>query len=405
MPKIKVKNPIVDINGDEMARVIWDQIKKSLIIPFLDLDLLEFDLSITNRNITDDRVTVDAAKAIKKNSVGVKCATITPDDKRIVEYNLSKKFPSPNGTIRNILNGTIFREPIIIKSIPKIVNHWNESVVIARHAFGDIYKSKEIDIKKNGKLTLRFESNDKKEIIEETIFEFNSPGVGISYFNVDSSIRDFAYSCFNFALDRKIPIFLSTKNTILQKYDERFKNIFDEIFENEFKVKFQHNNITYQHRLIDDMVACMMKWSGGFIWACKNYDGDVMSDLVAQGYGSLGLMTSVLLSPNGEVLETEAAHGTITSHYLQHKNGLDTSTNPIASIFAWSRGLLHRSNLDKNKSLKNFAENLEKICIDTVENGLMTKDLALMIGPDQKWINTNQLFQILSKKLAELSDI
>ncbi|MEL0245889.1 MAG: NADP-dependent isocitrate dehydrogenase [Alphaproteobacteria bacterium] len=399
MPKIKVKNPIVDINGDEMARVIWDQIKKSLIIPFLDLNLLEFDLSITNRNITDDRVTVDAAKAIKKNSVGVKCATITPDDKRIVEYNLSKKFPSPNGTIRNILNGTIFREPIIIKSIPKIVNHWNESVVIARHAFGDIYKSKEIDIKKNGKLTLRFESNDKKEIIEETIFEFNSPGVGISYFNVDSSIRDFAYSCFNFALDRKIPIFLSTKNTILQKYDERFKNIFDEIFENEFKIKFQHNNITYQHRLIDDMVACMMKWSGGFIWACKNYDGDVMSDLVAQGYGSLGLMTSVLQSPDGKIIETEAAHGTITSHYRQHQKGLETSTNPIASIFAWTRALSHRAKLDKNRALEEFAKKLENICIETLENGIMTKDLALMVGPEQKWVNTSQLFEILKNKL------
>ena len=399
MPKIKVKNPIVDINGDEMARVIWDQIKKSLIIPFLDLNLLEFDLSITNRNITDDKVTVGAAKAIKKNGVGVKCATITPDDKRIVEYNLSKKFPSPNGTIRNILNGTIFREPIIIKSIPKIVNHWNESVVIARHAFGDIYKSKEIDIKNNGKLTLRFESNDKKEIIEETIFEFNSPGVGISYFNVDSSIRDFAYSCFNFALDRKIPIFLSTKNTILQKYDERFKNIFDEIFENEFKIKFQHNNITYQHRLIDDMVACMMKWSGGFIWACKNYDGDVMSDLVAQGYGSLGLMTSVLQSPDGKIIETEAAHGTITSHYRQHQKGLETSTNPIASIFAWTRALSHRAKLDKNRALEEFAKKLENICIETLENGIMTKDLALMVGPEQKWVNTSQLFEILKNKL------
>ena len=398
MPKIKVRNPIVDINGDEMARVLWNKIKESLIRPFLDVKLLEFDLSITNRDKTNDKITIEAANAICKNSVGVKCATITPDDKRIAEYNL-KKYPSPNGTIRNILNGTIFREPIIIKNIPKIVEHWNESVVIARHAFGDIYKSKEIDIKKSGKLTLKFESNDNTEIIEETIFEFNSPGVGISYFNIDSSIEDFAFSCFNFSLNRKIPLFLSTKNTILQKYDERFKNIFEEIYEKKFKSKFEKNNITFQHRLIDDMVACIMKWSGGFIWACKNYDGDVMSDLVAQGYGSLGLMTSILQSPDGKIIETEAAHGTVTSHFRQHQNGLETSTNPIASIFAWTRALSHRAKLDKNNNLIKFSKRLEEICINTLENGFMTKDLALMVGPEQKWVNTNQLFEIIKNKL------
>jgi isocitrate dehydrogenase len=358
-----------------------------------------FDLGIENRNKTNDEITKEAALAIKKHFVGVKCATITPDDRRVNEYNLKKKFPSPNGTIRNILNGTIFREPIIIKNIPKIVSHWNESVVIARHAFGDIYKSKEISIKKKGKLTLRFESDDNKEVIEETIYNFNSSGVGISYFNIDSSIKDFAHSCFNFAIKRKIPLFLSTKNTILQKYDEKFKSIFEEIYEEQFRDKFNEYNITYQHRLIDDMVACIMKWSGGFIWACKNYDGDVMSDLVAQGYGSLGLMTSVLQSPDGKILETEAAHGTVTSHYRQHQNGLETSTNPIASIFAWTRALSHRALLDNNNNLKHFSERLEDICKETLEQGNMTKDLALMVGPKQKWVNTNQLFKILKNKL------
>jgi isocitrate dehydrogenase len=399
MAKITVKNPIIDINGDEMARVLWDKIRESLIKPFLDIKLVGFDLGIENRNKTNDEITKEAALAIKKYFVGVKCATITPDDRRVNEYNLKKKFPSPNGTIRNILNGTIFREPIIIKNIPKIVSHWNESVVIARHAFGDIYKSKEISIKKKGKLTLRFESDDNKEVIEETIYNFNSSGVGISYFNIDSSIKDFAHSCFNFAIKRKIPLFLSTKNTILQKYDEKFKSIFEEIYEEQFRDKFNEYNITYQHRLIDDMVACIMKWSGGFIWACKNYDGDVMSDLVAQGYGSLGLMTSVLQSPDGKILETEAAHGTVTSHYRQHQNGLETSTNPIASIFAWTRALSHRALLDNNNNLKHFSERLEDICKETLEQGNMTKDLALMVGPKQKWVNTNQLFKILKNKL------
>ena len=400
MPKIQVKNAVVDITGDEMANIIWEKIKNELILPFLDIKLITFDLGLINRDKTSDKVTFEAAKAINKYKTGVKCATITPDDKRVKEYNLKEKYPSPNGTIRNIINGTIFREPIILKNIPKFVNHWNEPVVIARHAFGDIYKSKEISIKKKGKLYLRFESFDKKQVINELIYDFLSPGVGLSYFNIDKSINEFALSCFNFALNRKIPLYLSTKNTILQHYDERFKKIFDDLYEKKYKKEFLENNISYQHRLIDDMVACLMKWSGGFLWACKNYDGDVMSDLVAQGYGSLGLMTSVLLSPDGKTLETEAAHGTVTSHYLQHKNGLDTSTNPIASIFAWSRGLLHRSNLDKNQRLKNFSENLEKVCIETIESGYMTKDLALMVGPDQKWVNTNHLFEIISKKLT-----
>ena len=403
MPKIVVKNPIVDITGDEMANVIWDKIKNQLIIPFLEIKLFSYDLGIVNRDLTNDQVTNEAAKAIKKHKTGIKCATITPDDKRVQEYNLKKKYPSPNGTIRNVLNGTIYREPIIIKNIPKFVSHWNQPVVIARHAFGDIYKSKEIGVNRKGKLSLRFESFDKKEIIEETIFNFDSPGVGLSYFNVDSSIKDFATSCFNFSLNRKLPLFLSTKNTILQMYDERFKNIFDNLYNQKFKKKFLQNNLTYQHRLIDDMVACLMKWSGGFLWACKNYDGDVMSDLVAQGYGSLGLMTSVLQSPDGSIIETEAAHGTITSHYIQFKKGIATSTNPIASIFAWTRGLIHRSNLDRNKQLKNFAEKLEKICIETVENGIMTKDLALMVGPDQKWVNTDEMFNILRRKLEKLN--
>ena len=321
--------------------------------------------------------------------------------KRVSEFNL-KKYPSPNGTIRNILNGTIFREPIIISNIPRFVTHWNESMIIARHAFGDIYRSKEISVNTKGTLTLRFESHDKKIITEEKIFDFESPGVGLSYFNVDKSIKDFAFSCFNFAIERKVPLFLSTKNTILQKYDERFKKIFDELYRKNFEKEFLKNKIIYQHRLIDDMVACAMKWSGGFLWACKNYDGDVMSDLVAQGYGSLGLMTSVLKSPDGRILETEAAHGTVTSHYKQHIKGLNTSTNPIASIFAWSRALNHRATIDKNDKLKKFSEDLEKICINSVEKGNMTKDLALMVGPDQKWLNTNEFFKALRKEMESL---
>ncbi|MEE2695397.1 MAG: NADP-dependent isocitrate dehydrogenase [Pseudomonadota bacterium] len=399
MPKISVKKPIVDINGDEMARILWGEIKSKLILPYIDIKLLEYDLGLTNRDKFDDKITEDAAIAIKENNVGVKCATITPDEKRISEYNLKRKYPSPNGTIRNILNGTIFREPIIVDKIPKIINHWDQPVIIARHAFGDIYRSKEILVKTKGKLVLKLETDNDKDQLDETVYDFKSPGVGLAYFNVFDSIYDFANSCFNFALKRNFPVFLSTKNTILQKYDEAFKSIFDEVFEKKFKVKFRKKRLSYQHRLIDDMVACLMKWSGGFLWACKNYDGDVMSDLVAQGFGSLGLMTSILQSPNGKVLETEAAHGTVTSHYRQHQKGIETSTNPIASIFAWTKALNHRAELDSNVKLKKFALNLEKICLNTLNEGYMTKDLALMCGPDQKWVTTNQFFKILEKKI------
>lgn len=398
MSKIQVKNPLVDIDGDEMARVLWNKIKNEIILPCLDINLISFDLSIKSRDSSNDQVTKEAAESIKKNKVGVKCATITPDDKRVNEYNLKKKYPSPNGTIRNILKGTIFREPIMVKKIPKIVNHWNQPVVIARHAFGDIYRSKEITVKKKGRLSFIFESEDgNKE--KQVIHDFDSPGVGLAYFNAFDSIYDFAHSCFNFSLKRNFPLYLSTKNTILQKYDEAFKEIFDDVYNKSFKTQFDKNGLTYQHRLIDDMVACLMKWSGGFLWACKNYDGDVMSDLVAQGYGSLGLMSSVLQSADGKILKTEAAHGTVTSHFRQYQNGIQTSTNPIASIFAWSRALSHRGYLDSNIQLKEFSNNLEKICLETLNSGYMTKDLALMCGPDQKWITTNEFFEILKKKL------
>ena len=399
MSKILVKNPVVEINGDEMARVMWEKIKKQLILPYLDIKLLEYDLGIKNRDKTNDKVTTEAGKAIKENNVGVKCATITPDDKRVKEFNLEKKYPSPNGTIRNILNGTIFREPIIIEKIPRFIKHWSESVVIARHAYGDIYQSQEIKIKKKGKLYLKFESDDKKTLIEKEVCKFNSDGVGLSYFNNNKSIEDFANSCFNFGLNRKMPVYLSTKNTILQSYDETFKEIFERVYNDKYKLKFEKSGIFYQHRLIDDMIACLVKWTGGFLWACKNYDGDVISDLVAQGFGSLGLMTSVLQSPDGKIIETEAAHGTVTSHFRQHQSGLETSTNPIASIFAWTRGLLHRGKIDKNKDLENFSNRIELICKNLLNKGMMTKDLALMIGPDQKWLTTQQLIDLIGYKL------
>ena len=399
MSKILVKNPVVEINGDEMARVMWDKIKKQLILPYLDIKLLKYDLGIQNRDKTNDKVTIEAGKAIKKNKVGVKCATITPDDKRVKEFNLKKKYPSPNGTIRNILNGTIFREPIIIEKIPKFIKHWSESVVIARHASGDIYKSQEIKIKTKGKLYLKFESEDKKTLIEKEVCNFDSEGVGLSYFNNNKSIKDFAHSCFNFGLDRKIPVYLSTKNTILQSYDESFKEIFERVYNDKYKTKYENLGIFYQHRLIDDMIACLIKWTGGFLWACKNYDGDVMSDLVAQGFGSLGLMTSVLQSPDGQVIETEAAHGTVTSHFRQHQKGLETSTNPIASIFAWTRALLHRGKIDNNKDLEKFAHKIESICKNLLNKGIMTKDLALMVGPDQKWLTTQELIDSISNEL------
>ena len=399
MSKILVRNPVVEINGDEMARVMWEKIKKQLILPYLNIKLLEYDLGIKNRDKTNDKVTTEAGKAIKENNVGIKCATITPDDKRVKEFNLKKKYPSPNGTIRNILNGTIFREPIIIEKIPRFIKHWSESVVIARHAYGDIYKSQEIKIKKKGKLYLKFESDDKKTLIEKEVCKFNSDGVGLSYFNNNKSIEDFANSCFNFGLHRKMPVYLSTKNTILQSYDESFKEIFERVYNDKYKLKFEKSGIFYQHRLIDDMIACLVKWTGGFLWACKNYDGDVISDLVAQGFGSLGLMTSVLQSPDGKIIETEAAHGTVTSHFRQHQNGLETSTNPIASIFAWTRGLLHRGKIDKNKDLENFSNKIELICKNLLNKGMMTKDLALMIGPDQKWLTTQQLIDLIGYEL------
>ena len=399
MSKILVKNPVVEIKGDEMARVMWQKIKKQLILPYLDIKLIEYDLGIENRDKTNDKVTIEAGEAIKKNKVGVKCATITPDDKRVKEFNLKKKYPSPNGTIRNILNGTIFREPIIIEKIPKFIKHWSESVIIARHASGDIYKSKEIKIKTKGKLYLKFESEDKKTLIEKEVCNFDSDGVGLSYFNNNKSIEDFAHSCFNFGLNRKIPVYLSTKNTILQSYDESFKEIFEKVYNDKYKIKYENLGIFYQHRLIDDMIACLIKWTGGFIWACKNYDGDVMSDLVAQGFGSLGLMTSVLQSPDGQIIETEAAHGTVTSHFRQHQNGLETSTNPIASIFAWTRALLHRGKMDNNKDLENFSHKIETICKNLLNQGIMTKDLALMVGPDQKWLTTQELIDSISYEL------
>ena len=399
MPKIKVFNPIVDLNGDEMARVVWSEIKKKLITPFLEINLIDYDLGIKNRDKTDDIITSEAAFAIKKHSVGVKCATITPDDKRVSEFNLKRKYPSPNGTIRNILNGTIFREPIICNNIPKIVNHWNKPVIIARHAFGDIYKAKDLKLDKPGKLFLKFRPNDKSKSFEELVYNFENPGVVMGMFNLDSSIIDFANSCFNFAVTKKISVYLSTKNTILQTYDERFKEIFEEIYKKKFKKRFEELDLFFEHRLIDDMVACLMKWSGGYLWACKNYDGDVMSDLVAQGYGSLGLMSSILQSPDGKIIETEAAHGTVTSHFRKHQAGQDTSTNPIASIFAWTRALFHRGKLDNNIKLQEFSVTLEKVCIKLVEKGEMTKDLALLVGPNQKWLTTSEILSLIKKKL------
>ncbi len=399
MSKINVKNPIVDINGDEMARIMWDKIKNDLILKYLEIKLIEFDLGIINRDRTNDQVTKEAGQAILENNVGVKCATITPDDNRVKEFDLKKKYPSPNGTIRNILNGTIFREPIIVEKIPRFIKHWDKSVVIARHAYGDIYKAREMKIQKKGKLFLKFESHDKKTVIEEEVCDFDSVGVGLSYFNQRDSIKDFAFSCFNFGLARKMPVFLSTKNTILQSYDESFKEIFEKVYITKYKNKFEENGIFYQHKLIDDMVACLIKWTGGFVWACKNYDGDVMSDLVAQGFGSLGLMTSVLQSPDGKIVETEAAHGTVTSHYRQHQVGLETSTNPIASIFAWTQALNHRAKIDLNDELNKFSNKLETICINLLNEGVMTKDLALMVGPDQKWVTTQELLNAISFKL------
>ncbi len=399
MAKIEVQNPIVEIDGDEMTRIIWQMIKDKLILPYLDIELLYYDLGIEHRDATDDQVTIDAAEAIKKHNVGVKCATITPDEARVEEFGLKKMWRSPNGTIRNILGGTVFREPIICQNVPRLVPGWTQPIVIGRHAFGDQYRATDFKVPGKGRLTMRFEPEDGAAATEYEIFQFPGAGVAMGMYNLDDSIRDFAWACMNYGLMRRWPVYLSTKNTILKAYDGRFKDLFEEVFEAEFKDTFAEAGITYEHRLIDDMVACAMKWSGAFVWACKNYDGDVQSDTVAQGFGSLGLMTSVLMTPDGKTVEAEAAHGTVTRHYRQHQAGKATSTNPIASIFAWTRGLAYRGKLDGTPAVEAFAATLEKVCIDTVEGGQMTKDLALLIGPDQPWLTTEQFLDALDQGL------
>ena len=401
MTKIKVNNPIVELDGDEMTRVIWDFIKNKLILPYVDLGIEYYDLSMKNRDDTNDQITVDCAKAIKKNGVGIKCATITADELRVKEFNLKKMWRSPNGTIRNIIGGTVFREPIICKNIPKLVPSWTNPLIIGRHAFGDQYRATDFLVPGKGKLEIKWTSEDGKDEKNYEVFNFPGPGIALSMYNLDKSIEDFARSCFNYGLIKKWPVYLSTKNTILKKYDGRFKDIFQKIFDEDFKTEFDKNNITYEHRLIDDMVACAMKWSGKYIWACKNYDGDVQSDTVAQGYGSLGLMTSVLLAPDGRTMEAEAAHGTVTRHFRLHQQGKETSTNPIASIFAWTRGLAHRGKLDSNNELINFSNTLEKVCIDCVENGSMTKDLAILVGPSTKYLTTNQFLDEIDHNLLK----
>lgn len=400
MAKIKVANPVVELDGDEMTRIIWQYIKEKLIHPYLDIDLKYYDLSIENRDATNDQVTTDSANAIKKYGVGVKCATITPDEARVKEFNLKKMWKSPNGTIRNILGGVIFREPIICKNVPRLVPHWTKPIIIGRHAFGDQYKATDFKFPGKGKLTIKFVGEDG-QIIEHDVYDAPGAGVALAMYNLDASIRDFARASFNYGLQRNVPVYLSTKNTILKAYDGRFKDIFQEIFDNEFKEEFDKRKLTYEHRLIDDMVASSLKWSGGYVWACKNYDGDVQSDIVAQGFGSLGLMTSVLMTPDGKTVEAEAAHGTVTRHYRQYQRGEETSTNSIASIFAWTRGLAHRAKLDNNRELKNFADTLEKVCIDTVESGFMTKDLALLIGPNQKWLSTTGFLDKIAENLQK----
>ena len=400
MAKIKVANPVVELDGDEMTRIIWQYIKEKLIHPYLDVDLKYYDLSIENRDATNDQVTTDAANAIKKYGVGVKCATITPDEARVKEFNLKKMWKSPNGTIRNILGGVIFREPIICKNVPRLVPHWTKPIIIGRHAFGDQYKATDFKFPGKGKLTIKFVGDDGT-VIEHDVYDAPGAGVALAMYNLDASIRDFARASFNYGLQRKVPVYLSTKNTILKAYDGRFKDIFQEIFDKEFKSEFDKYNLTYEHRLIDDMVASSLKWSGGYVWACKNYDGDVQSDTVAQGFGSLGLMTSVLMTPDGKTVEAEAAHGTVTRHYRQYQRGEETSTNSIASIFAWTRGLAHRAKLDNNDQLKHFADTLEKVCVDTVESGFMTKDLALLIGPNQKWLSTTGFLDKIAENLAK----
>ncbi|WP_319773023.1 NADP-dependent isocitrate dehydrogenase [Breoghania sp.] len=404
MAKIKVANPVVELDGDEMTRIIWQFIKDKLIHPYLDIDLEYYDLSIESRDASDDQITVDAANAIKKHGVGVKCATITPDEARVEEFGLKKMWRSPNGTIRNILGGVIFREPIICKNVPRLVPGWTQPIIVGRHAFGDQYRATDFRFPGKGKLTIKFVGDDG-ETIEHEVYDAPSSGVAVAMYNLDDSIRDFAHASFNYALQRRVPCYLSTKNTIMKAYDGRFKDLFQEIYEAEFKQKFAEAGIWYEHRLIDDMVASALKWSGGYVWACKNYDGDVQSDIVAQGFGSLGLMTSVLMSPDGKTVEAEAAHGTVTRHYRQHQQGQATSTNSIASIFAWSRGLAHRAKLDGNDQLARFASTLERVCIETVEAGYMTKDLALLVGPDQSWLSTtgflDKIDENLQKAMAE----
>ncbi|RMD62354.1 MAG: NADP-dependent isocitrate dehydrogenase [Alphaproteobacteria bacterium] len=400
MAKIKVKNPIVELDGDEMTRIIWAMIKEKLILPHLDIDLKYYDLSIQNRDATDDQVTVEAAHAIRKYGVGVKCATITPDEARVKEFNLKKMWRSPNGTIRNILGGTVFRQPIIVRNVPRLVPNWTQPIVIGRHAFGDQYRATDFRVPGPGKLTMTFQPADGGEAVTYEIYDFPGSGVAMGMYNLDDSIRGFARACFNYALDLGWPVYLSTKNTILKAYDGRFKDLFQEVYDTEFKDKFEAKGISYEHRLIDDMVAAALKWSGGFVWACKNYDGDVQSDTVAQGFGSLGLMTSVLMTPDGKTVEAEAAHGTVTRHYREYQKGRPTSTNPIASIFAWTRGLYYRGTFDATPDVVNFAETLEKVCVSTVENGDMTKDLALLIGPEQTWLTTEEFMARLEENLG-----
>ena len=401
MAKINVKNPVVELDGDEMTRVIWEFIKSKLILPYLDLDIKYYDLGMKSRDDTDDQITIDSANAIKEHNVGIKCATITPDEARVEEFKLKKMWRSPNGTIRNILGGTVFREPIICKNIPKLVPTWTDPLIIGRHAFGDQYRATDFKVPGKGKMEIKWTAEDGSDEIKYEVFNFPGPGIALSMYNLDKSIEDFARSCFNYGIIKKWPVYLSTKNTILKIYDGRFKDIFQDIFDKEFKSDFDKFNITYEHRLIDDMVACAMKWSGKYIWACKNYDGDVQSDTVAQGYGSLGLMTSVLLAPDGKTMEAEAAHGTVTRHYRMHQEGKETSTNPIASIFAWTRGLAHRGKLDGNEDLIKFSTTLEKVCIDCVENGSMTKDLAILIGPSSNYLTTNQFLDKLDGQLKK----
>jgi isocitrate dehydrogenase len=400
MAKIKVDNPVVELDGDEMTRIIWQFIKDKLIHPYLDIDLKYYDLGIEKRDETDDQITVDAANAIKEYGVGVKCATITPDEARVEEFGLKRMYRSPNGTIRNILGGVIFREPIICKNVPRLVPGWTQPIIVGRHAFGDQYRATDFRFPGKGKLTMKFVGEDGTEI-EHEVFDAPAAGIAMGMYNLDSSIVDFARASLNYGLQRKVPVYLSTKNTILKVYDGRFKDIFQEIYEAEFKEKFEEAKIWYEHRLIDDMVAASLKWSGGYVWACKNYDGDVQSDTVAQGFGSLGLMTSVLMTPDGKTVEAEAAHGTVTRHYRQHQAGQETSTNSIASIFAWTRGLAHRAKLDDNKELARFALTLEKVCVDTVESGFMTKDLALLIGPDQPWLSTTGFLDKIDENLQK----